>query len=82
MPKEYKTSDMALCAYLHVEGFGHTRIEAIDEKRAVMVFEDGPELDDAVQEYRTGNAEVEPREFQRKIGWVRGLLLDAVRNRD
>jgi hypothetical protein len=78
---DFKTSDLALCAYLHIEGYGHTRIERIDEKRAEMVFSDGDGLRDAVAEYQTGNAEVEPREYQRKIGWIRGLLLDCVRYR-
>lgn len=77
---EYRTSDLALCAYLHLEGYGHSRIERVDEKRAEMVFSDGDGLRDAVMEYQTGNATVEPREFQRRIGWCRGLLLDSVRS--
>jgi hypothetical protein len=81
MATEYRTSDLALCAYLHIEGFGHTRIERLDDKRAEMVFEDGDALQEVVSEYKTGNGDVEPREFQRKVGWVRGLLLDTVRGR-
>jgi hypothetical protein len=76
---EYRTSDLALCAFLHLEGFGFKEIVRINEQRAEMVFEDGTELRDAVMDYQTGNASVEPREFQRKVGWVRGQLLDAVR---
>lgn len=76
---DFHTSDLALCAYLHLEGFGHSRIERVDDKRAEMVFEDGDDLHGAVEEYRTGNATVEPREFMRKVGWTRGLLLDAVK---
>lgn len=79
---EYRTSDLALCAFLHLEGFGFERIEKVDAKRAEMVFADGEELRDAVMDYQTGNASVEPREFQRKISWVRGHLLDAVRGTD
>jgi len=75
---EYRTSDLALCGYLHLEGFGHVRIEKVADRRAEMVFEDGDGLRDAVMDYQTGNASVEPREFMRKIGWVRGRLLDTV----
>lgn len=78
---QYRTSDLALCAYLHLEGFGHILIERVAEKRAEMLFQDGNDLKEAVREYSTGFATVEPREFMRKVAWVRGLLLDAVRER-
>lgn len=78
---EYRTSDLALCAYLKSEGFGYTRIEKVAETRAEMIFEDGDDLRNAVMDYQTGNAKVEPREFQQNVGWVRGRLLDAVRPR-
>jgi hypothetical protein len=80
MMSEYRTSDLALCSYLHLEGYGHNRVQRVDEKRAEMVFQDGDGLRDAVQEYLTGNASVEPREMMRKVGWCRGLLLDCVRD--
>lgn len=88
---EFRTSDLALCAYLKSEGYGYTKIEVVEEPRwdekrkrqfpgrAEMVFEDTEGLRDAVMDYQTGNARVEPRDFQQWIGWVRGRLLDAVR---
>lgn len=89
---EYPTHDLALCAYLKTQGFGYLRIDVVepprwDEKRkrqtsgrATMVFEDTDGLRDTVMDYETGNASVEPREFQQAVGWARGRLLDAIRN--
>lgn len=75
----FRTSDMALCAYLHLEGLGHYSVEKVTDNRAEMTFADNSDLREFLEQYRNGWARVEPREFQRKVGWVRGLLLEAVR---
>jgi Domain of unknown function (DUF5659) len=77
---EYRTSDLALCAFLLLDGHRFREIEKVSEQQAVMVFEDGDELIEAVREYETGNAEVEPRDFLRKVAFVRNRMRDAVRD--
>lgn len=87
---EFKTSDMALCAFLKTEDIGWVRIDVVEKPRwdeerqrkvsgrAEMVFADNEDLHEAVMEYRTGNARVEPQEFQKAVGYVRSHLLDAI----
>ena len=88
---EYQTHDLALCAFLKTEGIGYLRIDVIEEPhwdqrrqrmtsgRAVMVFDDSETLRDTVMDYETGNARVEPQDFQKAVGWSRGRLLDAIK---
>jgi len=95
--RDFRASDLALCAYLCLEGFSHDntvvvhlgREDGVTGKwvggRVEMIFSDsgGHDYDDllrAVERYRNGDALVEPREYQRKVGWVRGIFLDHLKD--
>lgn len=77
---EYRTHDLALCAYLLLDGHRYVVIERVGPTQAEMVFRDGSELQSAVADFETGNASVEPRDFVRKVAFVRNRLRDAIRN--
>lgn len=91
---DFRSSDLALCAYLCFEGYSHSdtvvvntgRKDGVTDKwvggRVEMVFSDYDigGIKKTVEKYRTGKALVEPREFQRKVGWVRGIFLDHLKD--
>lgn len=79
---EFKTPDMALAAFLLMEGFRHVRIEVSNgngRSTAQVVFSTEPELHGAVEDYELGQGEVEPRDFMRKVAFVRNRMKDAIR---
>lgn len=72
---------MALAAYLCLEGYRHIRCESINGSHlSQMIFHQEDGMDDAIAEFNTGNATVEPSEFVRKLAWVRTRLMDSGRN--
>lgn len=80
--REYKTTNMALCAYLLMRDFDHSRCVKVSDRQAAMIFPWSPELADAVTEFRNGHSEVEPIMFQSKVAFVRQMLLNTVRGRE
>lgn len=81
---EYATADMALAAFLTLEGYRHTRIDVTrnGSKRptATLVFDADSEMESAVEEYELGHGLIEPRDFMRKVAWVRNRMMDAIRD--
>lgn len=76
----YRTHDLALCAFLLLDGFHYESVERVNDNRAQMVFTDGDALRVRVQDYQSGRVAVEPRDFQRKVAFVRNRLRDATRD--
>lgn len=72
---------MAQAAFLILEGFRHTAVELVhgSGRQAEFVFEDVPELRECVDEYELGHGSVEPRDFMRKVAFVRNRMMDCVR---
>ena len=75
--QEFQTKDMALSAFLLLEGYPFLRCEKVGRGVAAMVFDCDEEFGAAVEEYNSGLARVEPRAFVAKVAWVRGKLRDA-----
>lgn len=74
---EYRTGDMTLAAYLCVRGRRYDRLERDGEpNKAVWVFPDVGDLIGIVDEFYEGDAEVEPRKFNRSIRKCRDDLYD------
>lgn len=81
--QEFRTADMALSAYLILEGFRYDRVEARDGNGRVTaecVFLESGELTAAAEEYELGQVVVEPRDFMRKVAFVRNRMKDCVRD--
>lgn len=81
--QEFRTADMALAAYLILEGFGYESVEARDGNGRVtaeFVFSESGELSAAAHEYELGQVVVEPRDFTRKVAFVRNRMKDCVRD--
>lgn len=72
-PREYKTSNMYLAAYLLYAEVSYLRLERGD-KKSVFVFERGPGHDKLVNEYFNGKASVPANVFAAKISDVKDLL--------
>lgn len=75
--QEFRTKDMALAAFLLVEGYPFLRCEKVRRGLAEMIFDCDDDLGAAVEEYKTGSATVEPRMFVAKIAFVRTKLREA-----
>lgn len=72
---EFRTTDMALAAYLCVEGHRFLRIERKHGTSiATIVFDGDDQLGVDVEEYQSGNALVEPLTFQKKVYWLRNKI--------
>lgn len=72
---EFRTTDLALAAYLCVEGFRFLRIERRKGTHIADIIFDGEQmLYAAVDEYEVGHATVEPRTFQQKVHWLRNKM--------
>lgn len=82
MTEPFKTADMALAAYLILEGFRHSAVELVhgSGRQAEFVFEDGADIRGAIDEYELGHGSVEPRDFTRKLAFVRNRMKDCVRD--
>lgn len=77
--KELRTDDLAMAAYLNLEGHRHIRLEMRDRRSAEWIFAgDGP-LHEAAEIYQQADARVEPLEFNRKLREVRDELYKFIR---
>lgn len=72
----FRTSDMALAAYLFV--MGHRDFECAratsDGMKIDWCFPSSDDLRELVDDYRNAAAEVEPREFARAFGLVKSAM--------
>lgn len=72
---EFRTTDMALAAYLCCEGHRFLRIEGNRGTHIVtIIFDADDDLVVDVEEYQSGNALVEPLTFQKKVYWLRNKI--------
>lgn len=72
---EFRTTDLALAAYLCVEGHRFLRIERNNGSQfATIIFDGDDELGSDVEDYKSGNALVEPLTFQKKVHWLRNKM--------
>lgn len=72
---DFKTSDIALVAYLKAKGY---RIQSIDrsnkEGKCTFVFEPDPEIDSIVLKFFNGQCTVEPMDFLEQTRRVKALI--------
>ncbi len=59
----YRTSDLALAGALCVSGFVVERVEKINPKRSVFIFDNSTELEEAINKYWSGRLEIEPQAY-------------------
>jgi hypothetical protein len=73
---DLRTEDLALCAFLHTEGFPFS-VE-IRGRKAIFIFpfEDG--LYGCADDYRDGVESVEPRTYAQALGHCRKLMYEAL----
>lgn len=72
---EFRTRDLALAAFLCVEGHRFLRIERDDKSPfSIVIFDADDDLITDVEDYQSGVAQVEPREFQKKVHWLRNKM--------
>lgn len=74
MPKELRTSDLALATFLNLDGHSHTALEMLDKRAAVWVFNGNGEVHAAAEAYHDGTATVDPRVFMQEVREVRDEL--------
>jgi hypothetical protein len=73
----FTTDDMTLVAYLRVRGRTEYRLSHGEkEGKAVWIFPDIGDLIGIVDEFYDGDAEVEPRKFNKSIRKTRDELYD------
>jgi len=73
--KSFKTSDIALVAYLKAKGF---QIQNIDRSRGngkcIFLFEPDPEIESIVLKFFNGQCTVEPMDFLEQTRRVKALI--------
>ncbi|MGB2698602.1 MAG: DUF5659 domain-containing protein [Candidatus Zixiibacteriota bacterium] len=74
-PRSFKTSDIALVAYLKSKGY---KIQSLDrsnkEGKCTFVFEPNPEIDKIVLKFFNGQCTVEPMDFLEQTRRVKALI--------
>jgi hypothetical protein len=73
---DFRTDDLALSAFLHTEGYAFS-VETRGRK-AYFVFPFVDDLYSAVDDYRDGIAQVEPRSLIQATGHCRKMMYDAL----
>ena len=75
----FRTGDLPLAAYLMMKGMRHMTMEVIEDaatnkEEVEWVFSAGPRFQALLQEFRSGEAEVEPRRYARALRLARNEL--------
>lgn len=75
----FRTGDLPLAAYLMMKGMRHMTMEVIEDpatnkEEVEWVFSAGPRFNALLTEFRSGEAEVEPRRYARAIRVARNEL--------
>jgi hypothetical protein len=75
----FRTGDLPLAAFLMMKGMRHMTMEVIEDpatnkEEVEWVFSAGPRFHNLVTEYRSGEAEVEPKRYARAIRVARNEL--------
>jgi hypothetical protein len=75
----FRTGDLPLAAYLMMKGMRHMTMEIIEDpatnkEEVEWVFSAGPRFNALLTEFRSGEAEVEPRRYARAIRVARNEL--------
>ena len=75
------TSDFYAAAFLRAVGLDLVGIDKSDTRRFNFVFQDEPARADLVDDFFTGRAMVDPRQFVAAIKELKALMFsDAIRN--
>ena len=71
--KDFRTSDIALVAYLKAKGY---KIKGIDrsEGKCTFVFESNSEIDSIILRFFNGQCSVEPMDFLEQTRRVKALI--------
>lgn len=78
--RELKTDDLAMAAFLHLEGHNHREIRMRDRRSAEWIFDSDGKLRECAETYQRGDALVEPLAFNRTLRQVRDELYHFLRN--
>lgn len=75
----FRTGDLPLAAYLMMKGMRHMTMEVVEDaatnkEEVEWVFSAGPRFNALLAEFRSGDAEVEPRRYARAIRVARNEL--------
>ena len=79
----YRTTDMALAAYLNLHGHTHQKLEIRPGKwgpECVWVFRESEPLRILDESFLGGNAQVEPKTYLLKVAAVRQEMFDFLDN--
>lgn len=71
----YLTRDMSLAVFLNLSGHAHQRLER-RAGRCFWVFRQDEALGRLVQEYTSGSALVEPKQFMLEVASIREEMFD------
>ncbi|KKS62594.1 MAG: hypothetical protein UV28_C0008G0014 [Candidatus Collierbacteria bacterium GW2011_GWE2_42_48] len=71
--KLYKTSSLPVACVLSM-GFPLFDIDKTDPKRALFVFEESPELEDAISSYWEGALKVDPQAYFNQLKVLKARL--------
>lgn len=77
----FHTNDLALVTYLHCRSYSHTEMRR-PARNVVWYFENTKALQDELDEYRRGEALVDPIEFMKALASVRGEMFEYIKTLD
>ena len=71
---EFRTTDLALAAYLVAEGSTFLRMEDIAPKKYEFVLFESPKLHERVRDFSGGEGRIEPLRYYHAIRNLRGMI--------
>jgi hypothetical protein len=70
----YQTTELALAAFLTMSGYEHLGFCMVNHRSAAWIFVEDEDIYGLVEKFHAHEAEVEPREFMRRLSEARTEL--------
>lgn len=72
----FKTADLPLAAALSVFGFIVEKVERVDSRRSVFIFNNSDELQEAVSNYWKGGMLIEPQKYFNQLKTLKARIYE------